>query len=388
MRPLSLLLLVCMPAVASDQMMVHIRELTASGGRVAGTPGDLAARRYIERQMKAAGLKVESEPFEYQAFHLKRAELASHDVRAEPIRVLFDPYAASAPITGPAVFLEPKQVTSASAGGSIVVTTTNANPYIVAEYSPRAAVFLKPEDFERFTRAGAKEVTLITEGSVRKVRTANVVGTSPGAAKERVLITAHHDSVNCPGAQDNASGVAVLLKLAMRLAKTRSGIRFIALGAEEDGMLGARAYVARHQQSRRQWKMVFNLDSVGGPGKAYIQMGGVEPRQHTPPHELPLRADGATNWVLQRPRDFSANVPDWLSESVKTAAASMGLEFVPARQMGSDHSVFALAGVPATNIAISGLTSHVPEDTPARIVPESLEKAARLVESVVRQLGY
>jgi hypothetical protein len=51
----------------------------------------------------------------------------------------------------------------------------------------------------------------------------------------------------------------------------------------------------------------------------------------------------------------------------------------------------AQAGVPSTNIAISGCKAHSPEDTPGQINKESLEKAgnlvARVVQKALRRLG-
>lgn len=70
----------------------------------------------------------------------------------------------------------------------------------------------------------------------------NVVATWPGPARRRVLIGAHLDTVpGSPGANDNASGVAVVLELARVFAGTREadGIRFVAFGAEETQPGGA-----------------------------------------------------------------------------------------------------------------------------------------------------
>ncbi|MBL8909606.1 MAG: M28 family peptidase [Archangium sp.] len=71
----------------------------------------------------------------------------------------------------------------------------------------------------------------------------NVVALPPGA-RRITLIGAHYDSVpGCPGADDNASAVAVMLEAAERLRGQPVG--FVAFNAEEEGMLGSFDFVAQ-----------------------------------------------------------------------------------------------------------------------------------------------
>jgi Zn-dependent M28 family amino/carboxypeptidase len=73
----------------------------------------------------------------------------------------------------------------------------------------------------------------------------NVVALPEGRADTPlVLVCAHYDSVpNCPGADDNASGVAVLLECAREIAGRSRTVGFVAFNAEEDGLLGSRDFV-------------------------------------------------------------------------------------------------------------------------------------------------
>ena len=78
----------------------------------------------------------------------------------------------------------------------------------------------------------------------------NVVGTKTGSAHstQEYVIGAHYDSVNNPGADDNASGVALVLEAARILTQYESAytIRFIAFTREEQGLYGSEAYVDAH----------------------------------------------------------------------------------------------------------------------------------------------
>lgn len=78
----------------------------------------------------------------------------------------------------------------------------------------------------------------------------NVVGTKLGLLypNEEFIIGAHYDTVSNPGADDNASGVALVLEAARILAPYDSDytIRFVAFSMEEVGLVGSEAYVDAH----------------------------------------------------------------------------------------------------------------------------------------------
>ncbi len=84
----------------------------------------------------------------------------------------------------------------------------------------------------------------------------NVVATMPGTTypDREYIVGAHFDSGDpfpdggTPGADDNASGVALVLEAARVLSKYESDctIRFIAFDAEEYGLVGSYAYVSDH----------------------------------------------------------------------------------------------------------------------------------------------
>ncbi len=78
----------------------------------------------------------------------------------------------------------------------------------------------------------------------------NVVATQLGASlpDEVIVVGAHFDSVNNPGADDNATGTALVLELARVLSGFRfeRTIRYVAFDREEQGKVGSRAFVQAH----------------------------------------------------------------------------------------------------------------------------------------------
>lgn len=113
-------------------------------------------------------------------------------------------------------------------------------------------------------------------------------GTDPAQAPRRVLVTGHYDSRNsdtfnthdpAPGANDDASGVAVSLECARVLSKLKfpSTIIFVAVAGEEQGLNGS-AHLAKLAKSEGwQLEAVLNNDIVGGdttPGEATSGIAG------------------------------------------------------------------------------------------------------------------
>ncbi|MCP4248350.1 MAG: Zn-dependent exopeptidase M28 [bacterium] len=78
----------------------------------------------------------------------------------------------------------------------------------------------------------------------------NVVATHTGTVypNQMYVVGAHFDSVNNPGADDDASGVALLLEAARVISQYDSDytIRYIAFDREEQGLIGSNAYVNNH----------------------------------------------------------------------------------------------------------------------------------------------
>jgi len=104
--------------------------------------------------------------------------------------------------------------------------------------------------------------------------TQNVVGIIEGSAKPDsvIVLTAHYDHLGMlgkdviyPGANSNASGVAMLLSMAKHfdLIQPKYSVVFIALGGEELGLLGSQAYTNSPAIPLSKIKFLLNFDLVG-----------------------------------------------------------------------------------------------------------------------------
>lgn len=113
---------------------------------------------------------------------------------------------------------------------------------------------------------------------IRTIKSHNVVGKIPGklgADKGVIMFLGHWDHLGicrpegaadriCNGAVDNASGIAVLIETAKRLAKNQPDrdIYFLATTAEEMGLLGAYAFADKPVVPLDKIVAAFNIDTI------------------------------------------------------------------------------------------------------------------------------
>jgi hypothetical protein len=209
---------------------------------------------------------------------------------------------------------------------------------------------------------------------------ANVIGYIPGTRADwktqSVIVSAHYDHLGRgwpdvhagddgkvhPGADDNASGVAVLLELARAFAageKPSRPIVFIAFAGEEAGLAGSRHYAGSPSFPLDGIIGVINLDTVG---RLFDQRLSV------------LGTGTATEWQhIFRGASFvtgveSRNIPDAIESS--------------------DHVPFVERGIPAVQIFTGAHADyHRPGDTAEKIDPAGLVKVATFVREGIAYLA-
>ncbi|MFZ0746849.1 MAG: M28 family metallopeptidase [Terracidiphilus sp.] len=171
-------------------------------------------------------------------------------------------------------------------------------------------------------------------------------GTNPLQARRMVLVTGHYDSRNtnildargaAPGANDDASGVAVSLECARALSKLHlpATVVFVAVAGEEQGLVGS-AHLAKlaHDESW-QLEAVMNNDIVGGnttPGDTLQLKDRVRVFSEGVP-------SAATSEEVRRIRALGKE-NDSPSRELARAIADAGRTYFPAVGAGSAFSAF------------------------------------------------
>lgn len=214
----------------------------------------------------------------------------------------------------------------------------------------------------------------------RTITLKNVIGVLPGSnpdyAGQSVLISAHYDHLGTgwpdvhagdegqihPGADDNASGVAVLLELARTLGpawRPQRTVVFAAFSGEEARLLGSRHYVRAKAVSPATVIAALNLDTVGRLGKRPVTVFGT---------------GSAREWAhIFRGVGFVTGIP------VKGVRDDAG---------GSDQLSFIEAGVPAVQF-FSGVHGdyHRPGDTADKLDGAGMATVASVVKETLDYLA-
>jgi hypothetical protein len=260
---------------------------------------------------------------------------------------------------GAAVALKPSAYRDGTVG---VVGNRNTAPDNVP------SVTVAAEQYNVLARlaAGGHPVELRVEVRTRYQEddrnTYNVIAEIPGVdqalREEVVLIGAHLDSWHtASGATDNADGVTAVME-AMRLltaigARPRRTIRVALWSGEEQGLLGARAYLSQHfadQASRDKLAVYLNDDPGSGKALGFYMEGNSAAKAIFDVWLQPLRDLGATRNIIE----------------------GIG---------STDHVPFKDVGLPGFNVikdfdAYDERTRHTNADFPERMSEDELKQSA------------
>ncbi len=194
----------------------------------------------------------------------------------------------------------------------------------------------------------------------------NVVAWWPGSQNHGFVLGGHMDTVAAsPGANDNASGVAVMLELARLVAakKPSKWLRFVAFGSEEYGSNGAH-HVGSQTFVNRLGRE--GQDRLGGMASVDMIADG---------RPLLVGNSGIADDVVART----------LYRKIRDAGISVRFEELCDC---SDHGPFEHAGIPAS-FAYSGLEGnyHDPSDTVVNMKPEDLYRTGRALRVFVADIN-
>lgn len=193
----------------------------------------------------------------------------------------------------------------------------------------------------------------------------NIIGTLRTNARPSTsdifIICAHYDGAdNFPAANDNASGIAVMLELVkvLHTIPTDTEIRFIAFDAEEKGLIGSSYYVDTIGDDIEKVVGIINFDMLAAQKEKTVRL---------------YTADGSANYLF-----------DILNEYDKGAKARVTWE----RSGISDHLPFFVKAIPHiffSHPAVEG-EYHTENDKMEHISPEMLMYAANAGQYIVKKI--
>ncbi|WP_414565234.1 MULTISPECIES: M28 family peptidase [unclassified Anabaena] len=206
-----------------------------------------------------------------------------------------------------------------------------------------------------------------------------------------ILIAAHYDAVpGTPGADDNATGVAVLLELARKFAAEpgKYPLRMVAFDMEEYGLLGSAEYAALLHEQKQPLRLMMSLEMLG-----YRDFTPGSQRYPSPLERFyPPQGDFiALIGNLRTIRDLIG-----MSRSIRQAGVSS--QWLPAPNRGlivpqtrqSDHAPFWDLGYPAMMVTDTAFLRnphyHKPSDAIATLDLDFLTGVCEGLEVAIRRL--
>ena len=317
-------------AVTVDGMRRHLEKLQQiadanDGTRASGTPGYDASAAYVREQLEAAGYAVTAQSFEFDYFEdatvLEQLEPASTSYHyfndfatltfspsgeatasiqavglKEPLRgssdsgcrevdwVEFEAGNIALIKRGICPFAEKARNAQEAGASAVLIFNDAADPSRervvfgtlgeagLVEIPVVGLTFALGE--ELYQRSLESEVVMHVEAEVIRDRreAVNVIADTPVGRDDFIVVVGGHlDSVPAgPGIQDNGSGSAAILEIALQMAQLgiepHNKVRFAFWGAEEFGLLGSRHYVENlSRDERAQIALNLNFDMIASP---------------------------------------------------------------------------------------------------------------------------
>jgi len=268
------------------RIMEHVEVLAVQiGARAAGTRAEDQAADYIAKVLRDAGYEVEIQDFTFDT-EIDASEVNIPDgVRMTAIAMEGAP---NAEVTGPVVygglgrdedldgvdlddrivifdrgtvmFLDMARAAEERGAIAVIVVNDEEGPFRGTFGSESASIPVVSVEL-RHRQAlldAAGPITVVADSGMRITESQNVVATSGEQCQG--YLGAHYDSVaQGPGANDNASGTAVIMEVAR--VNRRDGLCIIAFGSEEIDLYGSRAYVDDHLSGMPAFML--NVDMAG-----------------------------------------------------------------------------------------------------------------------------
>ena len=226
--------------------------------------------------------------------------------------------------------MEGRQV--GTAGGA------RARAYVVERFKASGLVPFGDTFEHLFTFAGRQ--------GTGDVKGANVIGRIDGTRnpKRYIVITAHYDHVGVRsgqvfnGADDNASGTAALFALAKYFSTRRpeNTLIFVAFDGEEDGLRGARAFLASPPVDVGALAINLNMDMIGRDPNNLLFAVGTRQQLYLKPFIERIAAKAPVK--LQMGHDDPAEKEDWTGQS--------------------DHAAFCRARIPCLYFGVEDFDQH------------------------------
>ncbi|MGI6038460.1 MAG: M20/M25/M40 family metallo-hydrolase [Limnochordia bacterium] len=413
-----------MAEISAERIMEHVAEIVSYGPRMDGSPASVKAANYVGKYLEKYGCDVDYMPLEFPLVQESAASLvAFFDGEEWDIQCLANGRSRLTDINGletEAVFVGAgldEDYAGIDCRGKIVFAAEEhywqgenlvATKYLRAIRNGAAAfvfsdqrtdgaitcwtvtpelteipfVAIAYKDFLRLSelaKTNSLRVRLKVTGQVVQSTDYMVTGILPGTdpnAGNIFINGSHHETVaHCPGANDNASGNAIMLELAKYFSKRehRHNLVFLSTCAEECACYGMKKYIEAKKDLIYDGVAAFIIDQVAGGNAGILKQG--------------LKYDGE---FLTPTEAYYSSAPELIDLMVSTAE-KMGYILPVYDEKGGgmgEAGNFIEHGVPSVFLCgyNTDLAYHTPGDGLDKVSANSLKAIAEIICATVLDL--
>ncbi|WP_319592319.1 M28 family metallopeptidase [uncultured Draconibacterium sp.] len=382
----------------------HVESISNVGIHSAGTKEEKEVAEYIFTELSNMGIETYIEKFEFQSFDIDDINLKINNRDIEVMQICFNPYTSDLHFQDDFILLDSNNTTETNIKDKIVLASfplENTKYFRLFFERPKLILVLPATEIQLIQKGNEREFDCEVKGRIESYSSQNVIANVKGKenSNDEIILSAHYDSYpGSIGADDNASGVGVLMELAKFFKNNPSNLnlKFVAFGGEEKGLLGSRAYLDKHSKSLSHCKLLFNIDQVGGEHIFIETTGdvrGIPEKKGCSQFPAFMRNKSLegiqSNWRLLAPEVLPlfgvSNRPEWLKNIINQSTTELSIPVSYAGNTGSDQMTFAQAGIVATAIGTSGNEVHSDKDIPTQIKKQSLENCGKIIIDIVQK---
>lgn len=384
-----------MPPDFGDKCYKHIEELASYGLRAAELESESRTISYITSKLVESDIKVTIDTFTYKYFKYDSAIVKCNNERIKFSKLFINPYNEVYEIESEYFLLNtPIEKLEEKLNDRIIIASESYKFFDLFKINAKAIVVIKDSLYKELEKQSLNsKIFLKLFGKIERCKTCNLIGSPTPLinGQKDIIISAHWDSFRGPGADDNASGISVMIELAIYFRQIRNdipfNIKYVAFGAEEMGLLGSQAYVWKHKDEFDNGILNINLDMIGGRRGISIALQNDSNMDSNGFEHLYASRDNDLRWILISPVLYRVMFSqtkqiDWIDTILSKVSKDSGIRY-RYDSFDGDHCVLALSGIPSIGICVMGNKFHTPEDIPAQVNKTSLEKVAKLVTDLI-----
>jgi hypothetical protein len=394
------------PSDFGAKASAHVKKLCDFGVRIAGSDAEKNTVVYLVEKFKENGMDVSLDTIIYKDYTLENRSVFLNGKKI-PIKSAFinKPFENIISVESRCMILQNDYFDINNVTDKIIFSLVSNHSIALSKYNPKAVIVMDKNNLEALDIKDEQNVTVKFVGASKSkwTKSYNIIATykKKMPVDSSIILTAHWDSQNGVGADDNASGTACLIELSnffsKRLNDLKYNLVFVATGLEEFGMLGSISYVFNNIESVDKCILNFNIDGIAlDMPRIEVSHINYNNSQSDTIQDILVFEKKSPKGILMTTREeiyfnriCNTSQTERLSNTFKNSMTELGIEYKEAGCCaGVDARSFNYIGIPYINFGSSNSESndHVvntPQDVFNESFVENINNNGRIASKIL-----